>query len=112
MTSSNSLKRRELTKETGEIRSKKIRIRRASPPQRGRPEGIPVDHHPTALDDGVNANSVSRLVVALTYADGVVVETIGAQYEIPRSTIYDWLDRRKNKPVADALRTNRDPGAQ
>lgn len=73
-------------------------------------EGISTEKLWIALDDADEAKAVKRLMVALAYKDGVDVDTISERYGIPPSTIYYWLDRLENQPMADALQDKPRPG--
>lgn len=61
-----------------------------------------IDELQDALDT-VSTVSVKRLIIALAYKDGVAVETLSERYDIPRSTIYSWLDRFEDVPIEEAL---------
>ena len=45
-----------------------------------------------ALGEASSAKAAKRLMIALAYADGVRVETLSERYDIPRATVYSWLD--------------------
>lgn len=49
-------------------------------------------------------------MIALAYCDAVSVETLSERYGIPRSTVYSWLDRFENEPIAEAIRDEHRPG--
>jgi transposase len=63
-----------------------------------------------AFHDATEAKAVKRLVVALAYLDGESVDALAGRYEIPRSTIYAWLDRFEGRSIEDALHDQRRPG--
>ncbi|GAA0465983.1 helix-turn-helix domain-containing protein [Halococcus dombrowskii] len=63
-----------------------------------------------ALGDASESKAVKRLMVALAYADGVSVETVSARYDIPRATIYSWLDRFEQQSIAEAITDDSRPG--
>lgn len=63
-----------------------------------------------ALADATEPKAVKRLMVALAYLDDVPVSTLSERYDIPKSTIYYWLDRFENQSLSDALRDEDRPG--
>ena len=63
-----------------------------------------------ALADASGTKAVKRLMVALAYADGVSVETVSARYDIPRATVYSWLDRFEQQSIAEAITDDSRPG--
>jgi transposase len=63
-----------------------------------------------ALATASDAKAAKRLMVALAYADGVRVETLRERYDIPRATIYSWLDRFEQRSIAEAITDDRRPG--
>jgi transposase len=56
-----------------------------------------------ALGEASSAKAAKRLMIALAYADGVRVETLSERYEIPRATVYSWLDRFEHQSISDAI---------
>ena len=62
------------------------------------------------LAEATDPKAVKRLMIALAYRDGVPVETLGERYEIPRSTVYSWLDRFEKESIAEAIRDEHRPG--
>jgi transposase len=63
-----------------------------------------------ALSAAETPKAVKRLVVALCYKDGESVDALAARFDIPRSTIYYWLDRFESEPVAEAIVDEPRPG--
>lgn len=63
-----------------------------------------------ALADPPSSKAVKRLMVALSYIDGVPVSTLSDRYGIPRSTIYYWLDRFERGSIDDAIVDEDRPG--
>lgn len=57
-----------------------------------------------------SAKAAKRLVVALSYKDGVSVSRMANRYGIPRSTLYYWLDRFEDHPIPDAIEDETRPG--
>jgi transposase len=49
-------------------------------------------------------------MIALAYADGVRVETLSERYDIPRATVYSWLDQFEHQPIAEAVKDESRPG--
>lgn len=60
--------------------------------------------------DATDPKAVKRLVMAIAYLDGVPVTTLSERYDIPRSTIYTWLDRFEDRSIDAALRDETRPG--
>ena len=63
-----------------------------------------------ALADASDPKAVKRLMIALAYADGVSVETASARYDIPRATVYSWLDRFEQQSIPEAIEDEPRPG--
>jgi transposase len=63
-----------------------------------------------ALGEAPSAKAAKRLMIALAYADGVRVETLSERYDIPRATVYSWLDRFEHQSVSEALKDESRPG--
>ena len=63
-----------------------------------------------AFRDVSDAKAAKRLTMAIAYLDGVSVATLSDRYEIPRSTIYAWLDRFEAESIESALRDETGPG--
>jgi transposase len=49
-------------------------------------------------------------MIALAYADGVRVETLSERYDIPRTTVYSWIDRFEYQSISDAIEDESRPG--
>jgi len=62
------------------------------------------------LADVSTGKAAKRLIVALAYKDGVPVSTLSDRYEIPRSTIYYWLDRFESMSIEAAIEDDDRPG--
>jgi len=73
-------------------------------------EDVDVEALQDALDEVESAKAAKRLMVALDYKDGTSVSTLSARYDIPRSTLYYWLDRFENGSIADAIEDEPRPG--
>jgi transposase len=71
---------------------------------------VDTDRLRAALATASDAKAAKRLMVALAYADGVRVETLSERYDIPRTTIYSWLDRFERQPVREAITDDHRPG--
>ncbi|WP_433632630.1 helix-turn-helix domain-containing protein [Halomicrococcus sp. NG-SE-24] len=71
---------------------------------------IAVDDLHDALDDVSTGKAAKRLMIALAYKDGVLVETLSTRYAIPRSTVYYWLDRFEEMPIDEAIQDEDRPG--
>jgi len=54
--------------------------------------------------------ATKRLMVGIAYKDGVSVSTLAERYGIPESTLYYWLDRLADEPIADAVEDDERPG--
>lgn len=63
-----------------------------------------------ALADASDPKAVKRLMIALAYADGVSVETVSSRYDIPRATVYSWLDRFEQQSIPEAIEDELRPG--
>lgn len=63
-----------------------------------------------AFHGASEAKPVKRLMVAIAYLDGVPVDTLAKRYDIPRSTIYAWLDRFEDESIEEAIRDGSRPG--
>lgn len=73
-------------------------------------DDVDVDDLRAALEEATDPKAVRRLMVALDYADGVAVDAISDRYGIPRSTVYAWLARFDERPIAEAVRDDPRPG--
>ena len=73
-------------------------------------EGVTAAALRGALETAEEPKAVKRLMIALAYLDGVSVGTLVERYGIPQSTVYSWLDRFEERPLADALRDDDRPG--
>ena len=63
-----------------------------------------------ALADADDAKTAKRLMIALAYRDGTPVGTLSDRYDIPKSTIYYWLDRFEKQPISEAIEDEDRPG--
>jgi transposase len=63
-----------------------------------------------ALGKASTAKAAKRLMIALAYADGVRVETLSERYDIPRATVYSWLDRFEQQSISEAITDESRPG--
>jgi transposase len=63
-----------------------------------------------ALGKASSAKAAKRLMIALAYADGVRVETLSERYDIPRATVYSWLDRFEHQSISEAITDESRPG--
>lgn len=63
-----------------------------------------------AFHDARTPKAVKRLMMAIAYKDGVSVDTLADRYDIPRSTIYAWLDRFETESIEHAVREESRPG--
>ena len=73
-------------------------------------EAVNTDTMRESLADASTAKAAKRLMIALAYADGVRVETLSERYDIPRATVYSWLDRFEHQPISDAIEDESRPG--
>lgn len=71
---------------------------------------VDVDALRSAFRNAEQPKAVKRLTMAMAYLDGVSVETLSRRYDIPRSTIYAWLDRFEEESVEEAIRDDRRSG--
>ena len=72
---------------------------------------VAVDDLHEALEDVATGKAAKRLMIALAYKDGVSVETVCERYDIPRSTVYYWLDRFEEMPIEKAIEDEDRPGS-
>ena len=73
-------------------------------------EDVDPDRLREALADADDAKTAKRLMVALAYRDGTPVGTLSDRYDIPKSTIYYWLDRFEERPIPEAIEDEDRPG--
>jgi transposase len=76
----------------------------------GKLEDVDPDDLRAALSDAETAKAAKRLMVALSYVDGVAADEIASRYGIPRSTVYYWLDRFESEPIEEAVLDEPRPG--
>ncbi|WP_115864885.1 helix-turn-helix domain-containing protein [Halorussus litoreus] len=62
------------------------------------------------LDAAESPKATKRLMIAIAYKDGVPVSTLSERYGVPESTLYYWLDRIDDKPIAEAVEDDDRPG--
>lgn len=63
-----------------------------------------------ALDAASSPKAAKRLMIALAYVDGIRVETLSERYDIPRATVYSWLDRFEQQSISEAITDESRPG--
>ena len=63
-----------------------------------------------ALGKASSAKAAKRLMIALAYTDGGRVETLSERYEVPRATVYSWLDRFEHQSIGEAIEDEFPPG--
>ncbi|HET7323479.1 MAG TPA: helix-turn-helix domain-containing protein [Halococcus sp.] len=73
-------------------------------------DAVDTDALREALANASTAKAAKRLMIALAYADGVRVETLNTRYDIPRATVYSWLDRFEQQSICDAIEDESRPG--
>lgn len=73
-------------------------------------EDLDGDDLRAAFDEATDPKAIKRLMVALAYKDGVAVDTLSDRYGISRSTIYAWLNRFDEGPIAEAITDDPRPG--
>ncbi len=64
------------------------------------------------LHEATDRTAILRLVVAIEYKDGTRAEDIARKYDVPRATVYDWLDRFEERGLDDALCDASPPGKE
>ncbi|WP_435181966.1 helix-turn-helix domain-containing protein [Halorussus sp. AFM4] len=62
------------------------------------------------LDAAETPKAAKRLMIAIAYKDGVPVSVLSERYDVPESTLYYWLDRIADDPVAEAVEDDDRPG--
>lgn len=73
-------------------------------------EDTSLDDLHSALHRAEEVKAAIRLMVAIAYKDGVSVASLSDRYDIPRSTVYYWLDRFEEHPLDEALADAPRPG--
>lgn len=73
-------------------------------------DDVDADRLRALLADADDPKAVKRLMVALAYEDGESVEALSDRYDVPRSTVYYWLDRFEERPLEAAVRDEDRPG--
>lgn len=73
-------------------------------------DGVDAEALRRTLDEATDAKAAKRLMVALAYKQGTRVDTLAEWYDIPRSTLYSWLDRFEARPIDEAIRDEHRPG--
>jgi transposase len=63
-----------------------------------------------ALGKASSTKAAKRLMIALAYADGVSVEVLSKRYDIPRATVYSWLDQFEHQSIDEAIEDEPRPG--
>ena len=71
---------------------------------------VTVDELHAVLERVTTGKAAKRLMIALAYKDGVAVDTLSERYDIPRSTVYYWLDRFEELPLDEAIEDDDRPG--
>jgi transposase len=71
---------------------------------------VDTDALQAALDTVASPKAAKRLMIALAYADGVRVETLSNRYDIPRATVYSWLNRFEHQSIGKAIEDESRPG--
>jgi transposase len=71
---------------------------------------VDTDALQATLDAAESPKAAKRLMTALAYADGVRVKTLSERYDIPRATVYSWLDRFEQQSIAEAITDESRPG--
>ena len=65
-------------------------------------EELTVDDLQAALDDAEGKKPTLRLVAAIAYKRGVAQTELAEWFDVERRTIYNWLTRLEDGPLADA----------
>jgi transposase len=73
-------------------------------------EDVDIDVLHDALADASSVKAAKRLMIALSYADDMRVETLSARYDIPRATVYSWFDRFEHQSISKAIEDESRPG--
>ncbi|WP_137285379.1 helix-turn-helix domain-containing protein [Halorussus salinisoli] len=71
---------------------------------------VAVDDLHAAVERVSTGKAAKRLMIALAYKDGVTVDTLSERYDIPRSTVYYWLDRFEELSIDEAIKDDDRPG--
>jgi transposase len=72
--------------------------------------GVPHERLRSLFRDVEDATALRRLVAAIEYKRGSAPADVAAAYGVPRSTVYDWLDRVAEDGVPAGLYDEDRPG--
>lgn len=64
---------------------------------------IPIEDLQRALDDVERAKPAQRLLAAIAYKNGVTQTELAEWHDVQRKTIYSWLTRLEDEPLAEAV---------
>lgn len=73
-------------------------------------DDISLDDLQRALADVEGAKPTQRLLAAIAYKRGVTQTELAAWYGVQRRTIYNWLKRLEDEPLAEAVTDEHRPG--
>jgi len=66
-------------------------------------EDVPLEDLQRALDEVEDPKAIQRLTAALAYKNGVSQTEIAEWYDVQRRTVYSWLTRLDEEPIAQAV---------
>ena len=73
-------------------------------------DGVSLSSLREQLDAAESPKATMRLMTAIAYKDGVPVSVLSERYDVPESTLYYWLDRIADNPLAEAVEDDDRPG--
>src|SRR5207245_1293839 len=62
------------------------------------------------LENTREANTYERTLALITLDDGESVEEVAHRLRVSRATVYNWMERYRNRPKAEALESHWGPG--
>lgn len=71
---------------------------------------VTVEQLRRALDDVSGRTPTLRLTAAIAYKNGVSQTELGEWFGVSRRTIYEWLTRLEEEPIAEAVHDDPRPG--
>ncbi|NHN61252.1 MULTISPECIES: helix-turn-helix domain-containing protein [Halorussus] len=73
-------------------------------------DGVSLSSLRDQLGAAETPKATKRVMVAIAYKDGVPVSVLSERYDVPESTLYYWLDRIADNPLAEAVEDDDRPG--
>ncbi|WP_254861557.1 helix-turn-helix domain-containing protein [Halovivax gelatinilyticus] len=73
-------------------------------------DDVSADDLRVALDEATGKKPAMRLIAAIAYKSGISQTELASWYGVERKTIYNWLTRLDDAPLANAATDERRPG--